>query len=234
MTLSNTHNVKYLSRLNHKMCRCKKVLTYILGILSGISILIHASFLINDQCISTTASKMFHCSATAACYYIVGLFICLADIFRCKSISKQIGIYQTYKGRSFVYLFISLPLISTYDGNFIDLISSNKNSNALAQEVSILVGAFLLISSITFFFLSFCRCGQFPNKGLYQLLSKCGKARADRIPTDFEMDFNEEEEEEEKSVLGAMPTVRWPRQWLFYCIVVVCLCLLDAPVSILL
>lgn len=114
--------------------------------------------------------------------------MCIADIFKCKPLLRNIGIYQTYKGRSFIYLFIALPLISTFNGESINDILSTIDS------INLYVGIFLLFNSFIFFILSLCKYGHFPKRGIISSFKyKMGDPA--ELPMGFEEELDEKSDE---------------------------------------
>ncbi len=123
-----------------------------------------------------------HCWVTASLYSVVGIFMIITDIAKCQAVAQKMAIYQSFKGRSVVHLFVSLPLLSTYDGDFNHTISDPLQS---AQDIPVVVGLILFINSIIFLLLSFCPNGSFPKRGAIAAMS--GDPDFD-FPTGFEIE----------------------------------------------
>lgn len=176
------------------MCRCTETSTYALGLLSGAALLTHSGNMIIDQCLDQISSNVsisgigdgsdnqHQCWVLSSMYFVVGATIIITDVFKCKPIAKKLAVYQSFKGRSFIYLFIALPLLSTYDGDFNKTASDPLDS---VQNIPLVVGLILLINSIIFLLFSLCHNGPFPKRGVIAALRG---DRDDDFPTGFEED----------------------------------------------
>ena len=132
--------------------------------------------------------------------------MCLVDLLECEWVAQEFGIYQSYRGRSFIYLFTALPLISVYDGNFKDIAS--EVGALQSTHITIGVGLILLLNSVAFLLFSLCRSSPYPQKGC---IAVCRRVDDDHdLPSGFEEEkstvFDVEiqdirEEEKEKALV---------------------------------